>query len=46
MVTTYSVTRFAVLQDVGNILLGTEENIHIFSVILSQNYPYDKIVTS
>lgn len=41
--TTCSVTRFAVLQDIGVILSGIEENNHIFSVFLSQNYPWDNI---
>ncbi len=41
-VTTYCVTRFAVLQDIGNILSGIEGNNHIISVFLSQIYPWDK----
>jgi len=40
-VTTYCVTRFAVLQDIGIILSGIEGNNHIISVFLSQNYPWD-----
>ena len=40
-VTTCSVTRFAVLQDIGIILSGIAGNNHIISVFLSQNYPWD-----
>ncbi len=42
-VTTCSVTRFAMLQDIGVILSGIEGNNHIFSIILSQSYPWDNI---
>ncbi|MBQ8995712.1 MAG: hypothetical protein IJ091_07840, partial [Oscillospiraceae bacterium] len=42
-VTTCSVTRFAVLQDIGIILSGIAGNNHIISVFLSQNYPWDNI---
>lgn len=45
-VTTCSVTRFAVLQDIGIILSRIAGNNHIISVFLSQNYPWDNIVTS
>lgn len=41
MLTTCSDTRFAVLQDVGNILSGIERNNHIFCGFLSLNYPWD-----
>ena len=40
-VTTCSVTRFAMLQDIGVILSGIEGNNHIFSIFLSQSYPWD-----
>ena len=40
-VTTCSVTRFAVLQDIGIFLSGNAGNNHIISVFLSQNYPWD-----
>ena len=42
MLTTCCVTRFAVLQDIGIILSGIEENNHIFCGFLSLNYPWDK----
>lgn len=42
MVTTFSITRFAVLQDVGIILSGIERNNHIICGFLSLNYPWDK----
>ena len=43
MVTTCSVTRFAILQEVGIILSGIERHNHIFCGFLSLNYPRDNM---